>query len=631
MIASFEKGTAFLRRLRLPAFLARGIPPKGLRYRLLGFFDLSVLVPTLLTGTVVMVTIRRSLLEIPLREQREIALRVSDLVAGHVGNVKKVLLTVASRGGFAGASAAEQRAALRDLMTQYPHLTECAVLNPQGRETVKMVRQDRRLLAADALLNRAGRDEFRRAWTGPGYVSPVFFTERDRTPQMFIAVPIGRRQGVLLSRLSLDSVWELVSEVSVGKGGYAYLVDTKGNLLAHPQRDRVLSHENMAERSVVKELLEGESEPLGGGTGLFHLHEGDEGEKVLAVHHRVTGLGWGVVVQRPMSDALAPMRSLWRRVAAVVLVLGGVLLAAGLSLVRKILEPLAVLQEGVQKIAQGDLKQRLEIHTDDEIQKLAEEFNKMAESLESAEELKRDLTHMIVHDLKSPLSGVLGSIDYVASGAIGQVTEEQKKILSLGVKSGKDLLRLIQNLLDMAKMEEGRLELRREEFSLLELAAECVDDLEAHIHRENKQVSVEVPKSLPKIWADRDLVYRVLTNLLTNALKHTSQGAEIAIGAGLSDDQSAFVLSVKDSGEGIPPEFIAKIFEKFGQAEAKRKKFRIGSGLGLTFCKLAVEAHGGRIWVESELGKGSAFFVRIPRVEKPSSAPGQSRETPLAV
>lgn len=593
--------------------------PRGLRVRLLGFFALSVIVPTVLTGAVVMWTSRRSLMEVSLREQREVARRVGDRVSVHIGNVKNVLMTVARRGAFAGGPAREQSAALRDLMANYPNLTECSVLNAQGRETVKLIRQGKRLLSDAPLLNRAGRDEFRRPNGGAAYVGPVFFTERDRTPQMFVSVPLGKRQGALLARLSLDSIWELVSEATVGKNGHAFVVDNKGVLLAHPQRERVLAHESLAERSVVRELLNGESETLGTAGAGYHAHQGDDGEDVLAVHHRVAGLGWGVIVQTPLKEALAPVRAMARRAAAAVLTLGGVLLAVGLSLVRKVLEPLRALQEGVHRIGKGDLKHRLDIRTDDEIQRLAEEFNAMAESLEISEQTKRDLTHMIVHDLKSPLSGVLGSIDYVASGAIGRVTEEQKKILSLGCKSGKDLLRMIQNLLDLAKMEEGRLDLRRDEFSLLELAGECVDDLEAHIHRDNKLVSVEVPKSLPRVWADRDLIYRVLTNLLTNALKHTQPGAEIAIRAGVSDDGAAFRLSVKDNGEGIPPEFIGKIFEKFGQAEAKKRRFRIGTGLGLTFCKLAVETHGGRIWVESELGRGSEFFMEVPLLKKPAA------------
>jgi signal transduction histidine kinase len=239
----------------------------------------------------------------------------------------------------------------------------------------------------------------------------------------------------------------------------------------------------------------------------------------------------------------------------------------------------------------------------------------MAESLAKTDRTKRDLIHMIVHDLKNPLSATLGSIEYVLQMTQDRLGPEPHKLLSLGAKSGRDLLRMIQNLLDVAKMEEGQLKIRQDHFSILELAGQCVDDLEAQIVKENKVISVEVDHNLPLAWADRDLVHRVLANLLTNALKHTPRKTEISIHVRLDKEGTALVVSVQDTGEGVPADFKEKIFEKFSQAEGKRRNHRIGSGLGLTFCKLAVEAHGGRIWVESEAGKGSEFFFTLPLAE----------------
>ncbi|MGQ0644800.1 MAG: ATP-binding protein [Elusimicrobiota bacterium] len=600
----------------------------GLRARLLGFFAAALLLPVLITGWAVMRTARRSLVESILREQRELSRRVGDRVSVHVGHVRKTLLNAASQESFASATPAQQFPVLRQILANNPELMECAVLAPNGRETVKAARKGSAIVRANSLVHRGGRKEHAVPRRGRSYVGNIFFTERERIPQMFVSVPLNGRGSALLARLSLHGMWDLVSEVAVGKTGYAYVVDGQGALLAHPQRERVLAHENAAGRSVVKEFLSGQEETLGSG-GRYHTHEGDDGEKTLAVHHRIEDLGWGVVVQTPLKEALAPVAAMGRRAAAAAAAFGVLFALAGLSLVRRILEPLNELQEGAQRIGRGDLALRLDIRTGDELQRLAEEFNAMADSLSALEQSKRDLTHMIVHDLKSPLTGLLGSMDYLSTGAAGPLTPDQKKMLSLGTKSGKDLLRMIQTLLDAAKMEEGKLELHRERFSLLELAAECVDDLEANIRREGKVVSVEVPKDLPKVWADRDLIYRTLGNLLSNALKHTSQGAEISIRAALADEGDAVVLSVRDSGEGIPPEFLDKIFDKFGQAEAKNRRHRVGVGLGLTFCKLAVEAHNGRIWVESRRGKGAEFFIRLPLAGDPE-APAAAASVPAA-
>jgi len=598
-------------------FLAKAWVPRTLRYRLLGFFVMSLVVPILVTGGVAWVTSRQSVLEASGREQREMARQVGDRVMGYVGDVEKGLLTLASRGTLAHVSEREQVVALKEILQAYPTLVECAVIGPRGREVVKVLRQGKELVESDVLVNRSRRDEFLVPFMGRSFTGQIFFTQGVSFPQMFVSVPLGRNEGVLMARLTLENIWDLVSEVSGEKTGFAYIVDRKGNLLAHPERTRVLAHENRADDPVVNEFIRGRQ------AGARHrkksplVYANSGGVRMLAVHEKIPmkDLGWAVIVERPLSEALISVRAMGRRLALILVVLCGIFLAVGLSLIRKILEPLRALEAGVKRIGKGELTHRLAIQSDDEIARLSDEFNKMAESLGSSEQMKRDLTHMIVHDLKSPLSGVLGSLDYVISGALGPLNEQQKKILSLGSKSGRALLRLVQNLLDIAKLEEGKLELNPDKISLLELAAECVDDLEANIYRENKMVSVEIPPNLPKTWADRDLLYRVLSNLLANALKHTSRGAEIAIRAWLNPEGSSVIFSVHDNGEGIPKEYQKLIFDKFSQAEGKKRRFRIGSGLGLTFCKLAVGAHHGSIWVESEEGQGTEFFVQLPLIK----------------
>jgi signal transduction histidine kinase len=399
-----------------------------------------------------------------------------------------------------------------------------------------------------------------------------------------------------------------VTSAAAERSAHAYVLDEGGNLLAHPDHARVLAHENWAERPLVRA-----SSIRDQGSSIDRSSDPRLEDRVIGVWRRVPELGWRVLVEVPAHEFRAPMRTLARRVALGASAVSLLFLALGLSLVRRILLPLRELREGVLKIGAGDVGARLDVRTGDELEDLAGAVNQMAESLGQAERMRQDLTHMIVHDLKSPLSSILGSMDYVLTLAKGNLTPEQTKMLSLGNKAGKDLLRLIQNLLDLGKMEQGRLELQSDHFSILELAGQCVDDLEALILRENKFISIDMAANLPKVWGDRDLVHRVLANLLTNALKHTPRGTEISVHVSLSEKGDAHVLCVRDTGEGVPKEFLTKIFDKFSQAESKKKNVRVGSGLGLAFCKLAVEAHGGRIWVESEPGRGSAFFFTLPR------------------
>jgi signal transduction histidine kinase len=577
----------------------------SLRSRLLLFFSLSLLVPVGVTGAIVFFTVRASLLEASLREQREVAQRLAERVAGQVESAQRGLLTLAAQGGGPRSRPSDRLAALKELLITYPDMMEVSLFDARGRGQIRVARRQGRLVWGPDDTNRARREEFSRASEGRPYIGPVFFTDRDRIPQMFLSASTGAGRGVLLVRLSLHSLWKVVEETET-PSMHPAVVDEEGHLLAHADHARVLSHETWGARPELRDFLTGADFPA------LSTTWGEGSDRRVATFHRVPRLRWAVVVESPRETVLSPARKLGWRILIVVGLLGAMFWGTGLSLVGRILHPLKRLEEGLVRIGQGELSHRLDIQTGDELQRVAEALNGMASSLEVLESTKRDLTHMIVHDLKNPLTGVLGSLEYIGLMAKDNLTPDQNKLVSLGAKSGRELLRMIQNLLDLAKMEEGRLELRSERLSLLELAGQCVDDLEAAILKEKKVISVEVDKNLPRAWADRDLIHRVLANLLTNALKHTPQGTEISIHVRLSEDKSHLVMSVRDNGDGIPLDFQKKIFEKFSQAEGKKQNYRVGSGLGLTFCKMVIEAHQGKIWVDSAPGRGSEFFFTLP-------------------
>jgi signal transduction histidine kinase len=234
----------------------------------------------------------------------------------------------------------------------------------------------------------------------------------------------------------------------------------------------------------------------------------------------------------------------------------------------------------------------------------------MANALKQLEELRRDLISMLVHDLKSPLSGIMGGIDYVLQNPGAESGESCRKVLGLARKSSEDLHQMIQNLLDVAKMEEGKLEPRYERVRIPALIEECTEPFLLQVQKESKVLRQEVEPDLPEIALDRQLVRRVLVNLMSNAVRHTSSRGTITLRAHRAS--AGIEIVVQDDGEGIQPEYRERIFDKFVQAERKRVHLRSGTGLGLTFCKMAIELHGGKISVESELGKGSAFKFTLP-------------------
>jgi len=240
-------------------------------------------------------------------------------------------------------------------------------------------------------------------------------------------------------------------------------------------------------------------------------------------------------------------------------------------------------------------------------------FVKVAEDITERVKLEKfrdDLIHLIVHDLKNPLTGILSTAGLFLEGLLGPLTGEQRKSIETIQNSSKKLSNLISDILDVSRSEEGRLKPALSSFKVEDLLKNILW-LEDYTKKEGKQLEIIAEKDLTLV-ADQNLLIRVLENLLSNAIKHTPPKGKITLRIGKENQQVLF--EVQDSGEGIPKEYLDRIFEKFFKVENQILKTKIDTGLGLTFCKLAVEAHGGKIGAESEVGKGSRFYFSLPQV-----------------
>jgi len=226
-----------------------------------------------------------------------------------------------------------------------------------------------------------------------------------------------------------------------------------------------------------------------------------------------------------------------------------------------------------------------------------------------SERVKDDLTHMLVHDLKSPISSVMGLLDH-ALDILGASLDPYglRELLALAHGEARHLLNLSTNILDVRRMKEGTMPYYPSWIeSLSELARTALGDVDLSLRE--RSVSSFVRPEAERVYADGALLRRVLANLLANAVKHTRQGGHIDFRAW--KDEKNYVLSVRDDGEGIPEEDQKRIFNAFEQSRSTLHS-RFDTGMGLTFCKLAVEKHGGEIWVESKVGQGSTFIFTVP-------------------
>ena len=239
--------------------------------------------------------------------------------------------------------------------------------------------------------------------------------------------------------------------------------------------------------------------------------------------------------------------------------------------------------------------------------RLAFEANK---ELKDATQAKSDFLAHMSHELRTPLNVVIGFSELILDGVPGKVNEEQKQCLNDILGSGKHLLNLINDILDLSKIESGKMELRLRNFSLPDLVDSLRSEMILILTPRRQVLEVSVEKKLTSIHADKAKVRQVLLNLLSNATKFTPDGGKLAIEA--VRDGAWCQVSVTDNGIGIKEENLEKIFESFCQIESPLTENKGGTGLGLTIARQIVEKHGGRIWVESGYRKGSRFIFTLP-------------------
>jgi signal transduction histidine kinase len=230
--------------------------------------------------------------------------------------------------------------------------------------------------------------------------------------------------------------------------------------------------------------------------------------------------------------------------------------------------------------------------------------------LRELEKVRDDLMKMIVHDLKTPLTSVLATLEMLSDGDFGQVSTSQKVAIGDVEAKSEDLLALINDILEVARIEEANITLALSPMAPGALLAELVHEWGHRFQQEQTTVSVSVADDAPIFTGDKGLIKRVFSNLIQNAVTHSSKAVHLEFNARRAGHGVLF--TVTDNGPGIPPEYHEIIFRKFGQVEVPRTPRTRSSGLGLTFCKLVVERHHGRIWVKSAEGKGSSFYIELP-------------------
>ncbi len=226
------------------------------------------------------------------------------------------------------------------------------------------------------------------------------------------------------------------------------------------------------------------------------------------------------------------------------------------------------------------------------------------------ERMKREFISNVSHELRTPAAIVKEFISILSDGVAGNINKEQKEYLSIMLNNVERLLRLIENLLNMSRIESGRFKINRKDVDLNKLLIKIKESLEVRLLKNGQKLKLNIPRKLPVIKADPDALMQIITNFVDNARKFSSSDSIITIEAYEKDNK--IVTCIKDRGRGISPEHLDRIFERFYRIEMPEDEKKEGVGLGLPIVKELVTLHGGDVWVESEVNKGSCFYFSLP-------------------
>jgi signal transduction histidine kinase len=328
------------------------------------------------------------------------------------------------------------------------------------------------------------------------------------------------------------------------------------------------------------------------------------------VEERLVGV---VYLSQPLRDVAAVMsdlRTQWLRATAVALLLSG---AVGLLLSRAVAQPVRRLTRAAGAVAQGRFDQQVPVRSRDELGRLSQAFNDMSARLQAARQMQVDFVANVSHELRTPLTSVKGMVETLRDGAVDDLTVRDRFLETVEDETDR-LIRLVNDLLTLSRADSEALNLRRTGVDVAALAQEVVAQLAPQAEARALTLAVQAAPGLPPAWADADRVAQVLLNLLDNALKYSRPGGRVTVRVAAEPD-GGLSVQVRDQGIGIPAEDLAHVGQRFYRADKARSRAGGGSGLGLAIARALVQAHGGRLWLESQEGQGTVASFTLPVLE----------------
>lgn len=486
------------------------------------------------------------------------------------------------------------RIVMERFLKNNPEFGNIAIADRGGREYLRVDKY--KIVTPDQLQDHSRESHFYLALEGAPNLGEIFLSP-EFEPQARLAVPVrrlGETEKILLADLNLLAL--VLSVRSIKVEGLIYLVDRNGFQIVHPEVTELLRRPNFSDRPIVqKVIIDGK---VADGLSSQDEYINQSGIRVFAVGKPIPTARLGIFFEQPRSLALAGERqAILFALATVVL---GMLIFVFIvransrlaSLNQRLRELLAELDEAGKILVRRDL-----------------ELTRANTRLRELDVIKSEFVSVAAHQLRTPLTGIKWALSFLREESEG-LNAEQKKIVSDALVSAGQLAKLINDLLNVARIEEGRFGFNLQVQSILPVIRSVTQRYLNLAREKGINFNVEIPEKLPDLVLDQEKITMAFENLLGNAVKYTTPGGKISLRA--TSDKGKVIFEVKDTGIGIPKGQAHKIFNKFFRSANAQLYQTSGTGLGLYVSRNIIEQHGGAIWFESKEDKGSTFYFSLP-------------------
>ena len=558
---------------------------------------LAAVAPLVAYGVVSILSLQRGTRQEVVQGNQNVATRAAEEIRRYVTTNAELLKAIAANLQDPSLTTAQQDRILKNYVLQIREFREISLFDEKG---------------AVIATSRIGKPRVEIPRGAPVLVNDVSMSgirvDEDLLPTTVFAIHLmrlGEPTGWLVGQFSLEAMWQTVDRIRIGANGYAMVLASNGELIAHGDPDKkalVAQARNMSGHPLVAALNTAKnSRPVA------REYTDSNGEQLLGVAARMAPLGWTMIVEQPTREAYANASVLQRQLVITISIALLLMISAGYWFGRKFIDPILTLQRGTHELAAGHLDQRVDIHTGDEFQELGHAFNSMADKLiELQENVKRQerqamfgrIAAGLVHDLSHPIQNIGNSTRLLLRDDVDTETRDMfRRTIERELTTLKHFMDDLRNIVKPKPIERFIMDVNTS-------VSEIVESMRPEGERTGVVVESQFADGALLIEGDRFALGRVYRNLITNAIQATEPGGRVTVSTSRAGDRVE--ITVADTGSGIPADRLGAIFEDF--VTTKRR----GLGLGLAISKRIVEQLDGTITVESEVGRGTTFTLRFP-------------------